>query len=59
MDIPPRRAHPTRPSPPQSPPDEARAQAKVLLGWRPHDDLRRMAGEAWSYERAPDDPRVI
>jgi hypothetical protein len=28
--------------------DEARAQAKVLLGWRPHYDLRRMADEAWS-----------
>jgi UDP-glucose 4-epimerase len=35
------------------------AKAKFLLGWRPHYDLRRMADEAWSYERVPDDPRVI
>ena len=35
------------------------AKAKFLLGWRPQYDLRRMADEAWSYQRAPDDPRVI
>jgi UDP-glucose 4-epimerase len=34
-------------------------KAKFLLGWRPRYDLRRMADEAWSYQRAPDDPRVI
>ena len=35
------------------------AKAKFLLGWRPRYDLRRMVEEAWSYERAPDDPRVV
>ena len=35
------------------------AKAKFLLGWRPRYDLRRMADEALSYQRAPDDPRVI
>ena len=35
------------------------AKAKFLLGWRPRYDLRRMADEAWNYQRAPDDPRVI
>jgi UDP-glucose 4-epimerase len=35
------------------------AKAKFLLGWRPRYDLERMAGAAWSYQRAPDDPRVI
>jgi len=35
------------------------SKAKFLLGWRPRYDLRRMADEAWSYQRAPDDPRVI
>ena len=34
-------------------------KAKFLLGWRPHYDLQRMADEAWNYQRAPDDPRVI
>jgi nucleoside-diphosphate-sugar epimerase len=34
-------------------------KAKFLLGWRPRYDLRRMADEAWSYQRAPGDPRVI
>lgn len=35
------------------------AKAKFLLGWRPRYDLRKMADEAWSYHRAPGDPRVI
>jgi len=34
------------------------AKAKFLLGWRPRYDLERMADAAWSYQRAPDDPRV-
>jgi nucleoside-diphosphate-sugar epimerase len=34
-------------------------KAKFLLGWRPRYDLRRMADEAWNYQRAPGDPRVI
>lgn len=35
------------------------AKAKFLLGWRPEYDLERLTDEAWSYERAPDDPRKI
>jgi UDP-glucose 4-epimerase len=35
------------------------AKAKFLLGWRPRYDLRRMADEAWSYQRGPDDPRLV
>jgi len=35
------------------------AKAKFLLGWRPRYDLKRMADEAWGYQRAADDPRVI
>jgi nucleoside-diphosphate-sugar epimerase len=34
-------------------------KAKFLLGWRPRYDLRRMADEAWGYQRAPGDPRVV
>ena len=34
-------------------------KAKFLLGWRPRYDLRRLTDEAWSYQRSPDDPRVI
>jgi nucleoside-diphosphate-sugar epimerase len=34
-------------------------KAKLLLGWRPRYDLRRMTDEAWSYQRASDDPRMI
>ena len=35
------------------------AKAKLVLGWRPRYDLRRMVDAAWSYERAHDDPRVV
>jgi nucleoside-diphosphate-sugar epimerase len=35
------------------------AKAKFLLGWRPRYDMQRMADEAFSYHRAPGDPRVI
>jgi len=35
------------------------AKAKFLLGWRPRYDLARLVDEAWSYERDPDDPRVV
>lgn len=35
------------------------AKAKFLLGWRPAFDLKRMVEDAWTYERASDDPRVI
>ena len=34
-------------------------KARFLLGWRPRYDLRRMTDEAWDYQRAPGDPRVI
>ncbi len=35
------------------------AKAKFLLGWRPKYDLARMADEAYSYQRAADDPRIV
>jgi nucleoside-diphosphate-sugar epimerase len=35
------------------------AKAKFLLGWRPRYDLARLVDEAWSYERSPDDERVV
>ena len=34
-------------------------KAKFLLGWKPHYDLKRLIDEAWTYQRAPDDPRRI
>ena len=35
------------------------AKAKLVLGWRPRYDLERLVEEAWSYERDPDEPRVV
>lgn len=35
------------------------AKAKLLLGWRPMVDLETLIERAWSYERAPNDPRKI
>ena len=35
------------------------AKAKLVLGWRPRHDLARLVEESWTYERAPDDPRVV
>jgi nucleoside-diphosphate-sugar epimerase len=35
------------------------SKARLLLGWRPAYDLARLTDEAWSYRRAPDDPRRI
>jgi UDP-glucose 4-epimerase len=35
------------------------AKAKFLLGWRPRYDLKRLIDEAFDYQRASDDPRVI
>jgi nucleoside-diphosphate-sugar epimerase len=35
------------------------SKAKLLLGWRPRYDMRRMADAAWEYRRAPDDPRIV
>jgi UDP-glucose 4-epimerase len=34
-------------------------KARLLLGWKPHYDLPRLVEAAWSYQRAPDDPRVV
>ena len=35
------------------------AKAKLLLGWRPEYDLKKMIDSAWTYVRAEDDPRRI
>jgi len=35
------------------------SKARFLLRWRPQYDLARLVDAAWSYERAPDDPRRI
>jgi nucleoside-diphosphate-sugar epimerase len=35
------------------------SKARFRLGWRPAYDLPRLVDEAWSYQRAPDDPRRI
>ncbi len=34
-------------------------KAKLLLGWRPRYDLKRMTDEAFDYQRGPDEPRKI
>jgi UDP-glucose 4-epimerase len=34
-------------------------KAKFLLGWRPHYDLKRLIDEAFDYQRAADDPRIV
>ena len=33
--------------------------ARFELGWRPFYDLKRLIDSAWSYTRAPDDPRRV
>lgn len=35
------------------------SRAKAELGWRPSYDLPRLVEAAWTYERAPDDPRRV
>jgi UDP-glucose 4-epimerase len=35
------------------------AKAKLLLDWRPKYDYKRMIDEAWAYQRAVDDPRIV
>jgi nucleoside-diphosphate-sugar epimerase len=35
------------------------AKAKLLLGWRPNYDMKKMIDAAWDYARAQDDPRTI
>jgi nucleoside-diphosphate-sugar epimerase len=34
-------------------------KAKLVLGWRPEYDMKRMVDSAWDYVRAQDDPRTI
>ena len=34
-------------------------KAKLLLGWRPKYDLKKMADAAFDYQRSPEDPRKI
>lgn len=35
------------------------SKAKFLLGWRPEYNLKKMTDEAWNYQRAKDEPRMI
>lgn len=35
------------------------SKAKFRLGWRPAYDLEGLIESAWSYERGPDEPRVV
>jgi nucleoside-diphosphate-sugar epimerase len=34
-------------------------KAKLVLGWRPRYHLARLVDDAWSYQRAADDPRIV
>jgi len=34
-------------------------KARMILGWQPEFDLKKMTDEAWSYQRAADDPRIV
>jgi UDP-glucose 4-epimerase len=34
-------------------------KAKLLLGWRPEYDMKKMIDSAWDYVRSKDDPRTI
>lgn len=34
-------------------------KAKLLLGWRPQYDLKKMIDAAFDYVRAPEDPRIV
>lgn len=34
-------------------------KAKLILGWRPEYDLKRMIEAAWGYVRAQDEPRAV
>ena len=35
------------------------ARAKFDLNWRPRYDLAKLIDAAWTYKRAPDDPRKV
>ena len=34
-------------------------RAKFDLNWRPRTDLAKLVDAAWTYKRAPDDPRRV
>lgn len=34
-------------------------KAKFLLDWQPEYDLKKMVESAWTYQRSPDDPRIV
>src|SRR5215210_6323874 len=34
-------------------------KAKLLLGWRPEYDMKKLVDSAWDYQRSQDDPRTI
>ena len=34
-------------------------KAKLLLGWRPEYDMKKIIDSAWDYQRAQDEPRTI
>ena len=34
-------------------------KAKLILGWRPEYDMKKMIDSAWDYARAQDNPRNI
>lgn len=34
-------------------------KAKMLLGWRPAYDLKKMTDSAWEYQRAETEPRIV
>jgi nucleoside-diphosphate-sugar epimerase len=35
------------------------AKARLLLGWRPRYDMKRLTDAAWDYRRAETDPRIV
>ena len=34
-------------------------KARLILGWQPEYDLKKMTDDSWSYQRAVDDPRIV
>jgi UDP-glucose 4-epimerase len=35
------------------------AKARLLLGWKPEYDLKKLIDSAWDYHRTADDPRIV
>ncbi|EHS53171.1 NAD-dependent epimerase/dehydratase [Rhizobium sp. PDO1-076] len=35
------------------------SKARMVLGWQPEIDLKRLVERAWSYRRAANDPRIV